>query len=82
VSQLQWVLGVTYGVIAASLTRRDVPALAAGPLVGAAAWLLVDEGLSLCTARDYLPESHLRGVIGHGTWGASAGVLLALVEAI
>ena len=73
-------LGVTYGVIAASLTRRGVPAWAAGPLVGAGAWLAVDEGLSLSTVRDYMPESHVRGIIGHGTWGVSAGVLLSLVE--
>jgi hypothetical protein len=72
-------LGVTYGVIAAYLTRRGVSAWVAGPLVGSAAWLLVDEGLSLSTARDYKTESHVRGVIGHGTWGVSAGVLLSLV---
>lgn len=71
-------LGVTYGVVAAWLTRRGVRPLVAGPLVGALAWLVVDEGLSLSTALDYRPESHVRGVIGHGTWGVSAGLLLSL----
>lgn len=71
-------LGTTYGVIAAALVRRGTPALVAGPLVGASAWLVVDEGMSLPTFRQYLPESHVRGVIGHGTWGLAAGALLTL----
>ena len=73
-------LGTTYGVIAAWLTRRGTAAWVAGPVVGAGAWLVVDEGMSLSTALDYLPESHIRGVVGHGTWGVCAGVLLTLVQ--
>jgi hypothetical protein len=70
--------GVLYGVGAAALTRRGLSPLVAGPLTGALAWLVVDEGLSVPTAFDYCPESHIRGVIGHGTWGLAAGLLLAL----
>jgi hypothetical protein len=71
-------LGTTYGVIAALLVRRGVPPLVAGPVVGGAAWVVIDEGLSLPTFRRYLPASHARGVVGHGTWGATAGLLLAV----
>lgn len=71
-------LGTAYGVIAALLVRRGVSPLLAGPSVGAAAWLVVDEGLSLPTFRRYLPESHVRGIVGHGTWGVTAGLLLGL----
>jgi hypothetical protein len=73
-------LGVTYGVLAAVLVRRGVPPLAAGPLVGAAAWVVVDEGSSLPTLTRYPAESHVRGVVGHGTWGLVAGVLLTLTS--
>lgn len=72
-------LGATYGVIAATLVRLGVRPMVAGPAVGAAAWVLVDEGTALPTLTRYLPESHIRGIIGHGTWGLTAGVLLWLV---
>ena len=39
--------GVTYGIIAAALTRRGMRPLAAGLTVGAAAFLVVDEGTAL-----------------------------------
>jgi hypothetical protein len=71
-------LGTTYGVIAAALVRRGMAPMVAAPLVGAAAWVIVDEGMALPTFRRYLKESHYRGIIGHGTWGLTAGVLLTL----
>ncbi|HYO35474.1 MAG TPA: hypothetical protein VER97_05330 [Geodermatophilus sp.] len=70
--------GVTYGVLAAALVRRGLHPLAAGPLVGAGAFLLVDEGTSLPTMTVYPLVSHLRGVVGHATVGVVIGLLLRL----
>jgi hypothetical protein len=72
--------GVGYGVTAAALVRRGVHPLLAGPAVGAAAFLLVDEGTSLPSATAYPVVSHVRGVVRHATLGLVTGVLLALVE--
>lgn len=73
-------LGMTYGVIASVLINRGTPPLLAGTIVGLAAWLLVDEGLSLPTFRQYPPESHIRGLVGHTTYGLTAGALLSLTS--
>ena len=72
--------GVGYGVAAAALVRRGVRPLVAGPAVGAAAFLLVDEGTSLPLLTSYPAVSHARGVVGHATVGAVIGLLLALTE--
>jgi hypothetical protein len=71
--------GAGYGVAAAALVRRGVAPLKAGLIVGAAAWAIVDEGTALASFADYPVESHLRGVVGHGTFGLAAGLLLSLV---
>jgi hypothetical protein len=77
-------LGQLYGVAAAAMTRRGVPPLAAGLASGAAGFVLVDElanGLFFTPPPQAYPlESHLRGVVGHLTFGAVAGVLLALAK--
>jgi hypothetical protein len=77
-------LGQLYGVLAAVLTRRGVPPLAAGMATGVAGFVLVDElanGLFFTPPPQAYPvESHLRGVVGHLTFGASAGVLLAVAR--
>jgi hypothetical protein len=73
-------LGIGYGVLAAALVRRGVRPLLAGPAVGAAAFLLVDEGTSLPLLTSYPVVSHVRGVVGHGTVGVVIGLLLALAE--
>jgi hypothetical protein len=52
----------------------------AGPAVGAAAFLVVDEGTSLPLLTSYPLVSHARGVVGHATVGAVIGLLLALAE--
>jgi len=77
-------LGQLYGVVAAALTRRGVPPVRAGLASGAAGFLLVDE---LANSLFFTPppqaypvESHLRGVVGHLTFGATTGALLALAR--
>jgi hypothetical protein len=77
-------LGQTYGVAAAAATRAGVPPLAAGIGVGLAGLLVVDEaanGLFFTPPPQAYPlESHLRGLVGHLTFGATLGVLLALAR--
>lgn len=73
-------LGVTYGVIASALVSRGWAPMLAGSTVGLTAWVVVDEGLSLPTFSQYKPESHMRGLIGHSTWGITAGLLLSLTH--
>jgi hypothetical protein len=77
-------LGQGYGVVAAALTRGGVQPLAAGLGTGMAGFLLVDE---LANSLFFTPppqaypvESHLRGVVGHLTLGATTGVLLAAAK--
>jgi hypothetical protein len=77
-------LGQGYGVVAAALTRRGVPPLAAGVASGAAGFVLIDElanGLFFTPPPQAYPvESHLRGLVGHLTLGATMGVLLAVAR--
>jgi hypothetical protein len=77
-------LGQGYGVVAAALTRRGVPPLAAGVASGAAGFVLIDElanGLFFTPPPQAYPvESHLRGLVGHLTLGAAMGVLLAAAK--
>jgi hypothetical protein len=77
-------LGQLYGVAAASLTRRGVPPLAAGVAAGLGGFVLVDE---LANSLFFTPppqaypvESHLRGLVGHLTFGAATGVVLAVAR--
>jgi hypothetical protein len=70
--------GLTYGVVATALVRRGVHPLRAGLLVGAGAFLLVDEGTALPTMTSYPLVSHARGVVGHATVGTGIGLLLWL----
>jgi hypothetical protein len=72
--------GVLYGMAAARLVRAGVQPRTAGLLVGGAAWAAIDEGTALPTFTDYPVQSHLRGVVGHGTVGLVIGTLLSLVE--
>lgn len=72
--------GTLYGMAAAALVRRGVRPLAAGLAVGTAAFVVVDEGTAISQFTAYPVESHLRGVVGHATFGLVAGSLLAIVE--
>ena len=77
-------LGQGYGVTAAALTRRGNPPLAAGLAAGMGGFLLVDELANSLfftpPPQAYPAESHLRGLVGHLTFGAVLGVLLALAR--
>jgi hypothetical protein len=77
-------LGQLYGVAAAVLTRRGVPPVAAGVACGVGGFLLVDElanGLFFTPPPQAYPvESHLRGLVGHLSFGAATGVLLAVAR--
>jgi hypothetical protein len=77
-------LGQLYGVVAAALTRRGVPPVAAGVTAGVGGFLLVDElanGLFFTPPPQAYPvESHLCGLVGHLTFGATTGVLLAVAR--
>ena len=77
-------LGQLYGVVAAVLTRRGRSPVAAGLASGAGGFLLVDElanGLFFTPPPQAYPaESHLSGVVGHLTLGATLGILLAVAR--
>jgi hypothetical protein len=83
-STLHQSLGQLYGVVAAALARNGVPPVTAGLATGAGGFLLVDE---LANSLFFTPppqaypvESHLRGLVGHLTFGATTGALLALAR--
>ena len=78
------VLGVTYATVATALTRAGVPPMRAGIATGATAFLLVDEGFMSAFVTPppwaYLPESHIRGVVGHLALGGAVGAMLAVAR--
>jgi hypothetical protein len=77
-------LGQLYGVVAAALTRGGVPPVRAGLASGVAGFLLVDELANSLfftpPPQAYPAESHLRGAVGHLTFGATTGLLLAVAR--
>ena len=78
------VLRVTYATAAATLTRAGVPPIRAGVATGATAFVLVDEGFMSAFVTPppwaYLPESHVRGVVGHLALGGAVGAMLAVAR--
>ena len=78
------VLGVTYATVAATLARAGVPPMRAGIATGATAFVLVDEGFMSAFVTPppwaYLPESHVRGVVGHLAYGGAVGAMLAVAR--
>ena len=75
-------LGMTYGVVAATLVGFGVRPMKAGVLVGVAAFVLVDEIMNAVqlepSPADFPIEAHLRGVVGHVTFGVVLGTGLTL----
>jgi len=78
------VLGVTYGTAAAALARAGVSPIRAGIATGATAFVLVDEGFMSAFVTPppwaYLPESHVRGIVGHLAYGGAVGAMLAVAH--
>ena len=52
----------------------------AGVVADAARLVLVDEGSALTPVHGLPGPSHLRGVVGHATFGLAVGTLLSLIE--
>jgi hypothetical protein len=72
--------GIAYGVLTTALVHRGWNPWAAAYGVAAAAFVVVDEGTALPQLTAYPLASHLRGVVGHVTLGATTGALLSLLD--
>ena len=76
-------VAMAYGVVGGMLVGFGMRPMRAGLLVGALAFVLVDEALNAVqlepSPTDFPIEAHLRGVVGHLTYGAvlGAGLMLA-----
>jgi hypothetical protein len=79
-------LGQLYGVAAATLAGRGVNPVSAGLATSLGGFLLVDELANSLfftpPPQAYPPESHLRGLVGHLTFGATTGLLLAVARGL
>jgi hypothetical protein len=77
-------LGQLYGVVGAALVRRGVAPLSAGLASGVGGFLIVDELANSLfftpPPQAYPAESHLRGLVGHLTFGAVTGALLTVAR--
>ena len=77
-------LGVQYGMAAAAFVRAGIRPIWAGIMTGAAAFILVDEGVNSAfftpPPQAYPLESHLRGVVGHLAYGAVVGAMVAVAR--
>jgi hypothetical protein len=80
-------LGMSGGVIAGLMVARGMNPLGAGILTGFGLWLLVDEGANALFGLTppptaYPRETHVRGLLGHLTYGGALGALLAVANAL
>ena len=77
-------LGVAGGITAAALVRAGIRPMQAAIMLGAAVFLVVDEGANAAfftpPPQAYPIESHLRGVVGHLAYGASVGAMLSMAQ--
>ena len=79
-------LGLSGGVIAGLLVARGMNPWAPGS-TGFGLWLLVDEGANALFGLTppptaYPRETHVRGLLGHLTYGGALGALLAVANAL
>ena len=78
-------LGVGYGALGAVLARRGFPPALAGLTASSLGFALVDEGAMyalLPPPTAYPLAAHMRGVVGHLTHGAMAGLVLTAVRGL
>jgi hypothetical protein len=79
-------VAITYGVIAALLAGAGVRPFRAGALTAVTAFVLVDEALNAVRLEpspfDFPIEAHMRGAVGHATFGAALGGALSAAEAL
>jgi hypothetical protein len=77
-------LASSYGLASAALVRRNRPPLAAALLAAGAAFLLVDEGMTILRIvpgpQEWPWESHVRGLVGHLALALGIGGLLTLMD--
>jgi hypothetical protein len=80
-------LGLSGGPVAGFLAARGMNPLRAGVITGLGMWVLVDEGANAVFGLTppppaYPREAHLRGLVGHLTYGAVLGALLGIGNAL
>ena len=77
-------VAMAYGALAALLVGVGIRPFRVGVLTGAAAFVVVDEGLNAVQLEpspfDFPVEAHIRGVIGHATFGAVLGACLTVLR--
>jgi hypothetical protein len=77
-------LAMGYGALGGLLVGFGMRPMRAGLLIGALAFVLVDEALNAVqlepSPTDFPIEAHMRGVVGHVTFGAVLGAGLALAS--
>jgi len=79
-------IAMAYGAIAASFVGAGARPFRTGVLTGAAAFVLVDEALNAVQLEpspfDFPFEAHLRGVVGHATFGVALGAVLTAASGL
>jgi len=77
-------MAMAYGAIGGMLVGFGMRPMRAGLIIGALAFVLVDEALNAVqlepSPTDFPVEAHLRGVVGHVTYGAVLGAGLTLAR--
>jgi hypothetical protein len=77
-------LAMAYGALGGVLVGFGMRPMRAGLLIGALAFVLVDEALNAVqlepSPTDFPIEAHLRGVVGHVTYGAVLGAGLTVAR--
>ena len=77
-------MAMAYGAVGGLLVGFGMRPMRAGLLIGALAFVIVDEAMNAVqlepSPTDFPIEAHLRGVVGHATYGAALGAGLMLAR--